>query len=164
MKSAVNSACARGALLALAGLLTLSAGSAGASDPESASSPRILIETRQAGFKKMGAAMKAIVAQLKSDAPDTAQMSAAAQVIASGAETALHWFPPGSGAEAGADTDALPYIWQERAKFDTLANRLIAESKTLTTAMSGKDLAAIKSQVKSTSEVCSTCHHSFRAD
>jgi cytochrome c556 len=135
---------------------------AGASDPETASTPQATIETRQAGFKKMGAAMKLIVTQLKSDAPDSAQIATATQVIRSGAEAALHWFPAGSGPEAGSDTDALPYIWQERAKFDALANRLAAESKTL--ASSATDLAALRSQVKVVGEVCSSCHRSFRAD
>jgi len=150
------------ARLALAGLLTLSAGIAGASDPQTAATPQATIETRQAGFKKMGGAMKLIVAQLKSDAPDTAQIASATQVIRAGAESALHWFPAGSGPEAGSDTDALPYIWQERAKFDTLANRLVSESKTLASAAT--DLAALRSQVKVVGEICSTCHKSFRAD
>jgi cytochrome c556 len=135
---------------------------AGASDPGTSSTPQATIETRQVGFKKMGAAMKLIVAQLKSDAPEPAQIAAATQVIRSGAEAALHWFPAGSGPEAGLDTDALPYIWQERAKFDALANRLVSESKTL--AASAGELAALRSQVKVVGEVCSSCHHSFRAD
>jgi cytochrome c556 len=147
------------ARLAFAGVLALTAGLAGASDP-----PQSTIQTRQAGFKKMGAAMKLIVAQLKTDAPDTAQIAAATQVIRSGAEAALQWFPTGSGPDAGSDTDALAYIWQERAKFDALANRLVTESKTLTAAASANDVAALRSQVKAVGEICSTCHHSFRAD
>jgi cytochrome c556 len=154
----------RAALLALAALCVLTAGNAGASDPKSSQSPQALIETRQATFKKMGAAMKAIVEQLKSDAPDNAKMVAAAQVISAGAEQLPRWFPAGSGAEAGIDTDALPYIWKDRAKFESLANRLIPESKNMAAALSGKDLAAVRTQVKALAEVCSTCHHSFRAD
>jgi cytochrome c556 len=154
----------RAALFLLAGLCALTAGAVCASTADNASSPQTVIETRRATFKKMGAAMKAIVEQLKSDAPDSARMVAAAQVISAGAEELPRWFPAGTGPEAGVETDALPYIWQERAKFDSLVNRLLPESKTMVAAISGKDLAAIKAQVKAVSEVCSTCHHSFRAD
>ncbi|MEJ0034701.1 MAG: cytochrome c [Gammaproteobacteria bacterium] len=150
--------------LALAGACVLGAASATASDTEGASSPQATIETRQAGFKRMGAAMKAIVAQLKTDAPDNTQIATAAQAIRTGSESVPHWFPAGSGAEAGSETDALPYIWQERAKFDSLATRLVAESKTLATAASGGDVVAVKSQVKVVAEVCASCHRSFRAD
>ncbi len=116
--------------LALAGFCALSAASAGAAAPEDAASPQAVIETRQASLKKMGAAMKAIVEQLKSDAPDNARMAAAVQVISTGAEALPRWFPAGSGAEAGIETDALPYIWKDRAKFESLANRLVPETKT----------------------------------
>ncbi len=151
-------------LLALAGLCVLTGGSPGAAASEEPASPQAVIETRRASFKKMGAAMKGIVEQLKTDAPDNARLVTAAQVISSGAEELLHWFPAGSGTEAGIETDALPYIWKDRAKFESIANRLLPESKTLAAAISGKDLAAIRTQVKVVAEVCSSCHHSFRAD
>jgi cytochrome c556 len=150
-------------LLAFVGLCTLAAGNTDASNPENPP-PQAVIETRRQGFKKMGAAMKAIVDQLKSDAPDNARMAAAAQAIGSVAEAQRHWFPAGSGVEAGTETDALPHIWKDREKFDSIANRLISESKTLAVAMSGNDLAAIRAQVKVVGDVCSTCHRSFRAD
>jgi cytochrome c556 len=91
-------------------------------------------------------------------------MLAATQVINTFATEPVHWFPAGSGPASGVDTDALPHIWEDRAKFDSLANQLVAESKNLTAAMSGHDLAAIRTQVKVVADVCATCHHSFRAD
>jgi len=108
--------------------------------------------------------MKTIVDQLKTDAPDQAKMAEAAQTISAGAPQVSQWFPAGSGAEAGVDTDALPPIWTDRAKFDSLANRLVAESKSLSATLSGTDLAAAKVQVKAVADACSTCHRSFRAD
>lgn len=151
-------------LLAVASLFALGYASAGASDPASASSLKTLIETRKASLKKMGAAMKTIVDQLKTDAPDHVKMTAAAEVISVYAQELPRWFPDGSGSEAGVETDALPYIWKDRVKFDSLANRLAPESKNLTTAIANNDPAALKVQVKVVSELCSTCHHSFRAD
>ena len=93
--------------LALASIGMLAATTGSASDG-AGSSPEAVIEARQQGFKKMGAAMKALTGQLKSDAPDHAQMAAAVQTLSAGADAQLHWFPAGSGPESGLDTDALP--------------------------------------------------------
>jgi len=152
------------ALLTLATLCVLTGRSAGASDPVTPSSPQASIETRQQGFKKIGKAMKTIVDQLKTDAPNTATMTEAAAVIDSGAPQVIRWFPAGSGPEAGIETDALPYIWKDRAKFDSTADRLVSESKKLSAVLSGADLAAVRVQAKAVGDVCSTCHRSFRAD
>jgi len=152
----------RTTLWLLASFGVLVAGAVSASDP--AESPQTVIETRRQGFKKMGAAMKALAEQLKSATPDSAKMAAATQAIAAGSPEIPHWFPAGSGPEAGVETDALPHIWEDRAKFDSLANRLIPETKTLVSAASGTDVAAIRTQMKAVADICSTCHKSFRAD
>lgn len=148
----------------LCGLVLLGTVSALADEPGNATSPRTLIEARRATLKKMGAAMKAIVEQLKTEVPDTARMTTAAQFISSNAPQLAGWFPAGTGPDSGVDTDALPYIWKERGKFDSLAERLVTESKTLTTTLGAADLGAIKTQAKVVAEACATCHHSFRAD
>lgn len=128
------------------------------------SSPQDVIEARRSGFKKMGAAMKSIAEQLKTDAPDLAKMTAAAQAVDAGAQHQPGWFPVGSGPESGLETDALPHIWKDTSKFAALSKELTIESGKLTTVMAGKDVAAIRTQFKALSDVCSTCHKSFRAD
>src|SRR4051812_30774444 len=115
--SGLQAGRSRAMLLAFAAVITLTGLHASASEPAGAS-PQTVIETRRASLKKMGAAMKAIVEQLKTGAPDTAKMAAAAQAISAGAEPLISWFPVGSGPESGADTDALPHIWEDRAKFE----------------------------------------------
>jgi cytochrome c556 len=144
------------------GLFVLCAGAVGASD--AAEPTPAVIETRQQGFKKMGAAMKALVEQLKSATPDNAKMTAAVQAIAAGSPEIPNWFPAGSGPEAGVDTDALPHIWEDRAKFDSLASKLVPETKTLVTTVSGNDMSAVRTQMKAVADICSSCHKSFRAD
>jgi len=123
-----------------------------------------IIQTRQSGFKKMGAAMKVITEQLKSDAPDLAKIAAAAEAIGTGAREQPSWFPAGSGPEAGLETDALPHIWQDAAKFSALSSQLGLESGNFSTAVAGKDMAAVRVRFKALADVCSTCHKSFRAD
>jgi|SRR5882757_2716002 len=151
-------------LLVLANVYGLTEGKVEVAVAEEAASPQAVIETRRETFKKMGAGMKLIVAQLKTDAPDSARMTAAAQFISVHAEEIPHWFPAGSGPEAGIETDALPYIWKDRAKFDSIANQIVPEAKRLVVVIGGNDIGAMKAQVKLVGDVCGTCHKSFRAD
>lgn len=141
----------------------LAIGSAIASEV-TAPSAQDVIDARRSGFKKMGAAMKSIAEQLKTATPDLAKMTAAAQAIDAGARNQPSWFPAGSGPESGLETDALPHIWQDTSKFAALSSQLGAESGKFTTAITSKDIAIIRTQFKALSEVCSTCHKSFRAD
>jgi cytochrome c556 len=118
------------------------------------------VEARQSGFKKMGAALEAINEQLKTEAPDPSTLNAATQAILALADKVPHWSPAGSGAE----TDALPDIWTERARFDALAADLLSEAKSLSATVAANDMAAVRAQAKRAGAACSACHRSFRAD
>ena len=150
------------ALVAI-GVALVAIGSAIAGESASPSAQDV-IDARQSGFKKMGAAMKAISEQLKSGTPDLAKMTAAAQAIGVGAREQPTWFPAGTGPESGLQTDALPHIWKDTSKFTALSGQLGTEASGFTAAVTTGDLAAIRSQFKVLSDVCSTCHKSFRAD
>lgn len=152
------------ALLAFVGNCLLTAVSARAEAPVATMTPKMTIETRQQGFKKMGAAMKAIVDELKTSAPDIAKLSAASEVLSTSAPLVPNWFPAGSGPQAGIETDALPFIWKDSAKFAATAKQLVEESKKLVVMTSQTDVAAIKLQAKAVGDTCSSCHRSFRAD
>lgn len=146
-------------------LKTLSiAALAGLALAAAAPAPQAAIAARQAGFKKMGAAMKALNDQLKGDAPAKPAMTAAAQTIAATAREQGKLFPAGSGPGAGVKTDALPGIWSDRATFDGQMAKLIAESAKLVTVTNGGDAAAIRVQAKATGASCAACHRQFRAD
>ena len=151
------------ALVATLALVAAVAPVAGQGVP-AGSSAAAVIETRQAGFKKMGAALKALGDQVKLATPDTAVLARAAAAIAAGAEAQRDWFPAGSGPGSGSETDALPGIWTDRARFDDLALKLAAESKSLVERVGSSDAAAIAAQVKTVGAACSACHKSFRAD
>jgi cytochrome c556 len=150
-------------ITAAAGLCLLGSisGMALADEPASA---QATVDTRRAGLKKMGAAMKALSEQLRTDAPDTAKLVATSQVIMAGAAQVPTWFPAGTDNGTGLDTDALPYIWKDRGKFDALATQLVAESRTLAAAATAGNLAAVRSQTTTVQSVCKSCHSSFRAD
>lgn len=127
-------------------------------------SPQATIAARQAGFKKMGGAMKALSDQLKADAPAKDAMIAAARTIAVTAREQPRLFPGGSGPSSGAKTQALPAIWTDQATFDAQMARLIGESGKLVTIANTGDAAAIRAQMKATGATCSACHRQFRAD
>jgi cytochrome c556 len=135
-----------------------------AAAPAAAPSPQAAIAARQAGFKKMGAAMKALNDQLKSGAPAKDVMENAARTVALTAREQAKLFPAGSGASAGVKTDALPNIWTDRATFDALMGRLATESGKLQAVTGGGDAAAIGAQAKATGAACGACHRQFRAD
>lgn len=126
--------------------------------------PKTAIATRQAGYKKMGAAMKALGSELKSGTPAKATMIAAAQTIAATAREQGKLFPVGSGPGAGVATDALPAIWTDRTTFDAQMSRLVAESGKLVAVINGGNTGAIGAQVKATGGTCAACHRQFRAD
>ena len=149
---------------AIAGLaLTLSC-SAITSFAAEVSSAADVIDTRQHGFKKMGGAMKVFRTQLREDTPDANAMSAAADTIALYAKDVSTWFPEGSGADSGLDTDALDYIWKNPTKFDGYSQALVRTSQQLVEAVASNDKGSIKAAVVAVKDSCSDCHSSFRAD
>jgi len=75
------------------------------------------VATRQANFKQLGGAFKAINDQLKAGAPDMAVIKASAQKMKDLAAQEATWFPAGSGPEAGVKTGAKPEIWSDAAGF-----------------------------------------------
>jgi cytochrome c556 len=126
--------------------------------------PKAAIVARQAGYKKMGTAMKALNDQLKSDAPVKSIMAGAAQTLATTAREQPRLFPAGSGPTAGIATDALPNIWTERATFDAQMAKLITESGKLIAIVNQGNPDAIRVQAKATGATCAACHRQFRAD
>jgi cytochrome c556 len=152
-------------LAALTLAVTFAAGSGAGRASAAAPDAQSAILARQAGFKKMGTAMKALGGQLKSGAPDKAVMAAAAATILATARTQGALFPAGSGPTAGVKTDALPAIWTDKATFDGDMAALVTESgKLVATINSGASTDAILAQTKAVGGTCGACHRAFRQD
>lgn len=144
---------------ALAAALLISAVGAVIAEPMS---PPEIIKMRQDNLKAMGGAMKAIVDQLKSGAPDKAIMADNAKKIAMYAHELPQWFPKGTGEEAGVKTAAKPEIWTQRADFDAAAAKLPPEADKLVQVVASGDSDAIGAQMKATGAACGGCHKVFR--
>ena len=84
-----------------------------------------IVEARQGNLKDLGGSFKAISDQLRSGNADIAIIQdAAATALDIANEDFPSWFPEGSGAESGLETDALPTIWSERDDFIAAHERL----------------------------------------
>lgn len=62
----------------------------------------------------------------------------------------------------GEKTRALPAIWEQKAKFDELGQRLQTETAKLGEIARKKDEAGVKQQYAAVGKVCGACHESFR--
>jgi cytochrome c556 len=62
----------------------------------------------------------------------------------------------------GEKSRALPAIWQQKAKFDELAQRLQSETAKLGQVARAKDEAGVKQQYAAVGKVCGACHENFR--
>jgi cytochrome c556 len=119
---------------------------------------------RQANFKQMGGAFKAINDELKKGAPDAALIRANATKLNALAGKVDTWFPSGSGAESGAKSEAKPDVWANPAGFRAAANALKAEAPRLLQVATNGDLEAMKAQARVTGGACKGCHDKFRTE
>jgi cytochrome c556 len=62
----------------------------------------------------------------------------------------------------GEKSRALPAIWEQKAKFEELAQRLQSETAKLGEIARKKDEAGVKQQYAAVGKVCGACHESFR--
>lgn len=123
-----------------------------------------IIDTRQEGFKDMGAAMKTLRDELKRGKPDSTAVTTAANELSVLAEKIPEWFPSGSGQASGLKTDARDYIWENKEKFDAISTELIVETKALASLASSGDVSALQKKLGTIRDNCSSCHDSFRVD
>ena len=126
-----------------------------------AATPADIIKIRQQGLKDMGAAAKVIRDELKGT-PDVAKIQAASAKIQQAADDIAHWFPSGSGAEAGVKTAAKPEIWSDPEGFMAARKALVEQSAKLADAAKAGDAEAIGANFKGVGKSCGGCHEKFR--
>ena len=120
------------------------------------------IQARQGNYKQMAAALHEIQEQLRSGAPDVAQIRPRAALIADRSVRVLTWFPRGTGPEAGVRTRAKPDIWSNPAGFRQAGATFVVAARSLNAAARSGDVAQIRAAFAGVSHACSNCHDSFR--
>lgn len=118
-----------------------------------------VVEQRQGLMKEMGAQTRPLGGMLRGQEPfDLAKAQASLKVLAANAEKAVPLFPESSkGAEK---TDALPAIWENKAKFDSLMTKLGTDAQTAIASI--KDEASFKAELPKVLQNCGACHNDFR--
>lgn len=123
-----------------------------------------IVAERQAGYKQMGAAFKAVNDELKKDAPSLPLVATSAKTINGISKKIPGWFPKGSGPSSGIKMRAKAEIWTDWKTFAAADKTLQAESAKLEKLAKAGDLAGVKGQVRALGGACGGCHKPFRAD
>lgn len=142
------------------GLAALALGSAAIAV---AATPADFITARQQNYKKIGAATKAIMDELKKSAPDANVLKANAAALDSLSPRITTWFPKGTGPEAGVKTAALPAIWTDPTGFKNAAAGFVSATHTLKAAAATGDPLKVRATMGGISKACRTCHETFKA-
>jgi cytochrome c556 len=119
------------------------------------------MKARHDNYEMLGANMKVLLDNFKSDTPDMAAANAAAVNVKAFADAMGDWFPAGTGPDSGIESEAKANIWTDRATFDAAHAKLKDEAAKLATAT---DAAAFKAQFPATGGSCKNCHDTFREE
>lgn len=128
-----------------------------------AATPADVIAARQANYKAIGKANKAINDELRKSAPSMAVIQGSAATLDTLAPRLTSWFPHGSGPEAGVKTAALPVIWQRIPEFRADAANFVNAAHTLRAAAATGDASRVRAATAALGQTCRTCHETFRA-
>lgn len=118
-----------------------------------------VIKERQDHLKKMGDAVKPVGAMYKGEADfDLAKVQAALKVMQEKAAVLPTLFPDDS--KTGADTEALPKIWDDKADLESRFKKLGEAAKAAEAAITDED--TFPDTWKEVVGNCSGCHKKFR--
>lgn len=133
-------------------------GSAALAPAIAADEPQVV---RQEMMKKVGGATGAMAKMVKGEADfDAAAALAALTTMSEVAAGFGDLFPEGS--ESGAETEALPAIWTDRAGFDAKLAKFKADADA-GVAAAPADLDGLKAVFGPITQNCGACHEVYRA-
>jgi cytochrome c556 len=125
-----------------------------------ASANEAAVKYRQAVMKALGGHMGSVVAIVKGQVPNKDDLEGHAQAIAAIGEMAEGLFPEDS--MEGADTRALPDIWNKPEDFAKAVSAFESASANFAEAAGGGDMAAVGAALGQLGQSCGGCHKPFR--
>ena len=144
----------------LALILLVFAVAAASADPPK---PEAVIHYRQSVYKVMLWNWVPMAEMVKGKRPfEAAEFKHRAERMAAATRYLDEAYAEGSG--QGADTDALPAIWENRKDFDAKLQDMQREAQALAQTAGSGDEAKIKEQFGKTAASCKACHDKYRAD
>jgi cytochrome c556 len=118
-----------------------------------------VVEQRQDLMKQMGAQTRPIGGMMRGQEPfDLAKVQASLKVFSDNAQKATPLFPENS--KGVGDTEALPSIWENKAKFDAALTKFGQDAQTAMASI--KDEASFKTEMPKVLSNCGSCHNDFR--
>jgi cytochrome c556 len=123
--------------------------------------PRLDVKLRRGNFNSLLTAYKVVNAQVKRARPDMGAIAGATDRMAVMARQLPAWFPPGSGPESGADTNAKAEIWRRPDDFRAHAGALTEALDRLAVATKAGNVDAIRERQHAVSATCTACHQVF---
>lgn len=116
-----------------------------------------VIKQRETLMKEYGSDTRPVAGMLRgANAFDLATVQKALDTYAANSKKLIDLFPAGSG----EGTDALPAIWERKAEFDALFEKLAADATAARASIT--DEASFKANFPAVIRTCGTCHDSFR--
>ncbi|MBA3669921.1 MAG: cytochrome c [Sphingomonas sp.] len=147
-------------LFALAALGLLSA----AATPKlSGAKAKAVMHERRDGMEKVGKTMKSLARQIKSGAPDMADVQNHAAVMNGLAQKAATWFPAGTGPNV-RKTGAKAEIWQKPEDFAAKMKAFQIAAGTLNRAAQTGNAASAAAAFSDLGKSCKACHDSYRTE
>lgn len=123
--------------------------------------PENFVKQRKAAFTLMGWYFGPMGAVAKGEKPfNKDEAIKATALVATMAKLPFDSFV--AGTEAIGNTEALPTVWSNNAKFKELATKLATETDTLAKLASAGDEAGFKKQFGVVGGTCKACHDDFR--
>lgn len=123
--------------------------------------PEAFVKHRQSAFALMGWYFGPMGGVAKGEKPfNKDEMTKAATLVATMAKLPYDSFPVGT--ETVGNTQALPTVWSNNAKFKELAAKLGTETDTLAKMASAGDEAGFKKQFGVVGGTCKACHDDFK--
>lgn len=122
------------------------------------------IKNRQENFEQIGGAFKTIRDEVRGRNSNMEAIIESATTINALAKDLTNWFPAGTGAEAGVETEALANIWKDQAGFAAAAQKLVEASEGLLTLTESGDASKVASGIPALGGSCKNCHDNYRED
>ncbi len=127
-----------------------------------AMAPADVVKARQAGFKELGAAFKAVRDGTAASEMPMAIMQQSANKIKATAAALPTWFPAGSGGTATLKSAAKPEIWSKPAEFRTAHSNFATQANAFQVAVATGNADNIKAAFRSLGGTCKGCHDNFK--
>ena len=131
--------------------------------PPKPRTPAEVVKDRQANYKKIGKAFKAVRDELGKPSPSVEVLQASGKTLDELAPQLPSWFPAGTGPEAGVKTEALPVIWTKNDDFKKAAANLATQAHAFNVAAQSGKIDDVKAMVPKLGGACKACHDTFKA-